>query len=165
MRDNRIENEQLEDLLRKAQLPEASPELKQRITAKSQKAWNQTAGEVSWRIPFKRLVSAAAAAVIIVSLTNYSSDRALQKWRSGESFTVSAEHETLPEVPYGPFAKNLATVGRKTSMINASALRDHVETVRRILDESQPNGTPASLVPRGGSSRLFPGRHGIGSYS
>jgi len=62
MKDKRIDNEQLEDLLRMAHLPEASPELKQRITAEARKAWKQTSAEVSWGIPLRRLVASAAAA-------------------------------------------------------------------------------------------------------
>jgi len=165
MRDNRFEHARLENLLRKANLPQASSELKQRITNEARKVWNRTSPDVSWRVPFRRLTAAAAAAMLIVSLTNYSSERALEKWRSGESFVVSAEYETPAEMPYGPFAKNLATVSRKPSAINASALRDYIETVRRAIEESRQNGTPVSPVPAGGSSRLFPGMRGAGSHS
>jgi len=165
MKDNSIENEQLEDFLRKARLPEASPELKQRITAEARKAWKQTTGEVSWLIPLRRLAASAAAAVFIILLTNYSSERALAKWRSGESLPVSAEYETPAEMPYGTFAKNLATLRRKPSAIDASALRDHVENVRRALDESKQNEISISPAPSGGSSFLVPAGTGAGSYS
>ena len=165
MRDNRIENEKLEAILARAHLSEASPELKQRITAETRKAWKRTSEEVSWRIPLRRLTAAAAAAMLIVWLTNYSSERTLEKWRSDESFAVSAEYQTPAEMPYGPFAKNLATVSRKPSAINASALRDYVETVRRAIDESRQSGTPVSPAPAGGSSRLSPGMRGAGSRS
>jgi cytochrome c-type biogenesis protein CcmH/NrfG len=165
MKDKRFENEQLEGLLRRAHSPEASAELKQRVTAEATKVWRQTSAELSWRIPIRRLVASAAAAVLIVSLTNYSSDRALDRWRSGETFAVSAEYETLPEMPYGPFAKHLAAVSRKPSATNASALRDYIETVRRALDESPQNGVLISPAPAGGSSRLAPAGHGAGSYS
>jgi len=106
--------------------------------------------------------------VLIVWVTNYSSDRALEKWRSGESFAVEllpGEVETLPEIAYGPFARHMATVSRKPPRMGASALRDHVETVRRALDESPQNGLPVSPVPAGGSSHLAPARHNTGSYS
>ena len=165
MKDKRTDNEQLEDLLRMAHLPEASPELKQRITAEARKAWKQTSAEVSWGIPLRRLVASAAAAVLIVSLTNYSSDLALDKWRSGESFPVGSEYQSLPEMPYGPFAKHLATVSRKPSGMDASALRDHVETVRRALDDSQHDGISISPAPSGGSSLFVPARNRAGSYS
>ena len=165
MKDKRIDNEQVEYLLRKAHLPDASPELKQRITAEARGLWKQMSAEVSWRIPLRRLAASAAAAVFIILLTNYSSERALEKWRSGESLPVSAEYETPAEMPYGTFAKNLATVSRKPSAIDASALRDHVENVRRALDESKQNGISISPVPSGGSSRLSPGMRGAGSRS
>jgi len=165
MKDKCVDNEQFEDFLRKAHLPEASPELKQRVTDEARRTLKQMSGEVSWRIPFRRLTAAAAAAALIVSLTNYSSDRALDKRRSGESFAVGAEYQSLPEMPYGPFAKHLATVSRKPSAIDASALRDHVETVRWALDESPQNGLPIFPVPAGGSSHLVPARHNAGSYS
>ncbi|MHC4580622.1 MAG: hypothetical protein ACYS14_04140 [Planctomycetota bacterium] len=159
MRDERNENEQLENLLSKAYVSEASTELKERITAQARKAWNQTPVEVSWPIPLRRLVSAAAAAVIMVSVTNYSSDRALQRWRSGESFATRrwpAELDALTEMTYGPFARQLAILSRKPSRIGASVLLEHVETVRRAIDELQQNGTPDSAVPLGGSSRMIP---------
>ncbi len=168
MKGKRSEYEQLEDLLARAHMPESSPELKERITAEARKVWNQTSMEVSWRIPIRRLVASAAAAVLIVTVTNYSSDRALNIWRSGEALAgeqLYAELETLTEMPYGPFAKHLATVSRKPLATDASALRDHVDTVRRSISESQQNGKPVPSAPSGRSSRLLPDRHGIGSYS
>ena len=168
MRDDRIENEKLEDFLRKAYLPEALPQLRQRITAEARKAWNQTTCEVSWLIPLRRLAASAAAVVFIILLTNYSSGRVLEKWQSGESFAskqLPAELEALPEIPYSPFAKYLATAIRKPSAIDPSALRDHVETVRRALDDSQHDGTSISPAPSGGSSLFVPARNRAGSYS
>ncbi|MHC4167204.1 MAG: hypothetical protein ACYSWQ_09635 [Planctomycetota bacterium] len=168
MKDRRFENEQLEDLLRRAHLPAASAELKQRVTAEARRTLKQTSGEVSWRIPIRRLTAAAAAAALIVGLADYFSDRAVDRWRSGESFAVEllpGEFETLPEIAYGPFARHLATVSRKASEISASALRDHIETVHRAVDESQQDRTPVSPAPAGGSSRLVPGRRRAGAYS
>lgn len=159
MRDKHIEYEQIENLLRKAHVPEASAELKERITARARNAWTQTSPEVSWRVPLRRLASAAAAAVVIVWVTNYSSDRALQKWKSGESFATQhwpTDLDALSEVPYGPFAKYLATVRRKPSAIGVWDLYQYVETVRRAIDESRQNGTLDSAAPSRGSSRLLP---------
>ena len=166
MKGENNENEQLENLLCKAYVSDASTELRERITAQARKAWNQTPAEVSWRIPLRRLVSAAAAAVIVVWVTDYSSDRALQRWRSGESFATHrwpAGLDALSEIAYGRFARQLAIVSRKPSRIGAAALLEHVETVRRAIDESRQNGTPDSAAPAGGSSRLI--RRGLSADS
>ena len=159
MRDEHNKNEQLEDLLGKAYVSDSSAELKERISAQARKAWNQKPAEVSWRIPLRRFVSAAAAAVVIVWVTNYSSDRALQRWRSGEFFATHrwpAELDALSEMAYGPFARQLAIVSRKPSRIGAAALLEHVETVRQAIDESRQNGAYDSAAPGGGSSSLIP---------
>jgi len=168
MIDEHFESEQLENLLRKADMPAPSAEVKVRVTAEARKAWNKTWEELSWLVPFRRLTAAAAAAVLVVCLTNYSSDRALDKWRSGQSLAIErwpAGLETVPGMPYGPFARHLATVSRKPAAIDASVLRDYVETVRRALDESPQNGLPIFPAPAGRSSHLVPGRHIAGSYS
>lgn len=168
MKDEYSKNEPLENLLRRAHLPEASPELKQRITAEARKVWDQTPADIPWQIPFRRLAASAAAAMFIVWLANFSSDHTLAKWRPGGASVTGqqpSDFDMLPEMPYGPLAKHLASVDRKSRVIDASALSDYVENMRRLLEQTQQNGALMPSVPPGGSSRLVPGRAGANSYS
>ena len=168
MNDYDTQNKQLESILRKAHVPEPSPELKKRITAEAAKAWNQISPELSWVIPVRRLFVSAAAAVFVIWMTNYSSDYALAQWQSVGP-TVAHQQppdlDSLTEIPYNPFARGLVTTSRKPSMIDASALRNYAETVRRVLDESQQNGVSKPPAPVEGRSRLFPKQPAFNSYS
>ena len=110
------QNEQLEKLLSKARLPEPSPVVKERITAESKKAWNRALLEMPWWIPVRRLVTSVVAAVVIIWLANLSSDCSVARWQvEGGSATVQppGESEVLPELPYGPFVRNLALTSRE----------------------------------------------------
>lgn len=168
MNDKNAENKQIEDLLRKAHLHKPSPELKKRITAEAAKAWNQTSPEVSWQIPFRRLLASAAAAVFVIWLSNYSSDYALAQWRPGGLSIASHQPpnlDELTEMPYSPLARHLISAGHKPSMTDASALRNYTETIQRILNEAQQNGVSKPPAPAEGSSRLLQKRSGFNSYS
>ena len=161
-------NKQIEDFLRKAHLPEPSPELKERITAEAAKAWNQTSPELPWQIPVRRLIVSAAAAVLIIWLANCSSDYALARWQSGGFPVVHQQildSDSLPEISYSPLARHLVSAGRKSSMTDASALRNYADTVLRILDEAQQNGMSKPPAPVEGRSRLHKTQPGINSYS
>ncbi|HUV64886.1 MAG TPA: hypothetical protein VMW24_13390 [Sedimentisphaerales bacterium] len=164
MKDNQSENERLANLLRTAHLSEPSPMLKERITTEARKTWNQSSLELSWSIPLRHLAASAAAAVVIIWLANYSSDRALGRWRAASiqaAIEQSADIDALPELPYGPFAKRLVSVNRRSLAIDGSSLSDHVAAVRQVLDEARQNGAPAPA----GRSRLIPDRAGANSYS
>lgn len=168
MNEKDAQNEHIESILRKAYVPRLSPELKERITAAAKKAWNQAPEELPWLIPFRRLVASAAAAIIIIWLANYSSERALAQWQSEKVPSTSEQFpglESLPEIPYGPFVRQLATVNRQPSMIDASALNDHIEVLRHILDEAQQsNITKPSELP-GSRSHLISNPPSAISYS
>jgi len=162
------ENKHIEDILRKAYLPEPSPELKKRITTEAEKTWIQTSLELPWQIPVRRLIVSAAAAVLIIWLTNRSSDYALSGWHSAKPQVTSHQPpdlDALAELSYSPLARHLVSASRKISGIDASALRSYAETVRRILDESQQNGVSKSQAPIEGRSQLLPGRSDSSSYS
>jgi hypothetical protein len=164
MKDKYSENERIENFLRTAHLSEPSPQLKERITAEAKKLWNQSSGELPWWIPFRRLAVSAAAAVLIIWLANCSSDYALGRWRAAKIVAAveqPGDIDTLPELPYGPFVGRLASIGRRSLVIDASSLSEHVERVRQILDETWQNGAPAPV----GRSRLSPDRAGVNSYS
>ncbi|MBL7188826.1 MAG: hypothetical protein ISS70_21065 [Phycisphaerae bacterium] len=168
MKDEHSENWPLENLLTRAHVPEPSPQLKQRITAEARKAWDQTSADIPWQIPLRRLVASAAAAVLIIWLANFSSDYTLAQWRPGSACVATqqpTDFDMLPEMPYGPFAKHMVLVDRRSRVIDASALSDYVESVRRLLDETEQNGVSTPLAPPGGSSRLAPGRADARSYS
>jgi hypothetical protein len=161
MKDDYCEKEPIENILDRAHLLEASPELKHRITAEARNVWNQTSADIPWRIPLRHLVASAAAAVLIIWLANFSSDCALARWRSDCRLAAElqpAAFDALPEMPYGPFQKRLASVDRRSPVIDASALSDYIENVRKVLHETGESGVSAPAVQPGGSSRLAPDR-------
>jgi hypothetical protein len=168
MNENNAENKQLEDLLRKAQLPEPSPQLKQQIITGAKKAWNQTEAELPWLVPFRRLVASAAAAIIIIWLANYYSECALAQWQS-EKFPAVTEQspglDSLPEIPYGSFVRRMVSVNRCSSMIDASALNDHIEALRHILNEAQQSRNSRPSEPAGDRSHLISNPANTNSYS
>ena len=121
-----------------------------------------------WQIPIRRLFVSAAAAVLVIWLTNYSSDYALAKWQPGGPETVYQQFsnlDELTEMPYSPLARHLVSAGRKPSMTDSSALRNYTETMQRILNEAQQNGYTKPPAPSKGSSSLLPTQPGISSYS
>ncbi len=168
MNEKDLENDKLEHLLRRAHIPEPSPLLKERITTEARKEWNQTAVEIPWQIPLRRLIASAAAAVFIISIANFSSNHALKKWRPGDVRATREQLpdlETLPEMPYSSFVRHLVSVNRRPSITDASALRNYAERVRQALQETQQNGTSNEQVPNGGRSRLLPIQLSPDSYS
>lgn len=139
--ENDAKNKRLEALMRKAYLPEPSPQLKERITAEAKKAWTQAASDVPWQIPIRRLAVSAAAAVLAVWLANCSSDYVLGRRMTGGvpvAGRVSDQNDinALPEMPYSPFVRRLVSVHSESSGFDASALIDRAEAYRRILDEA-----------------------------
>jgi predicted YcjX-like family ATPase len=168
MNEKDTQNEQLESILKRAHLPEPSPELKEQITAEAAKVWNQTSPELSWQIPVRRLLVSAAAALFVIWLANCSSDYALARWRPGGppvAHQQPPDLDALPELSYSPLARHLVSAGRKPSMTNASALRSYTETMLRILNEAQQNGVSKPPTPAEGRSRLLPTQPSLNSYS
>ena len=168
MKDDHCENKQIESLLTRAHMSEPSPQLKQRVTAEATKAWDQTSADIPWQIPLRRLAASAAAAVFIVWLAGFYSDYTLARWRSDGPSIARARPDVLdalPEMPYGPFAKHLAAVDRRSPVIDASALSNYAETVRKLLDETGDSAVPTPAIQPGDSSRLVPDRVDIISYS
>ncbi len=168
MNEKDMENDKIENLLRRAHPSGPSPLLKERITTETRKVWNQTSLEIPWQIPIRRLVASAAAAVLIISITNFSNDRALKGWYPRDIRTTreqTPKHEVLPDMPYRPFVRHTVSINRKPSINNASALRDYTERVRQVLNEMQQNGASNQPVPDGGRSRLFPIQPVSDSYS
>jgi hypothetical protein len=168
MNEKDFENDKIENLLRKAHPSEPSPLLKERITTEARKAWNQTSLEIPWQIPIRRLVASVAAAVLIISITNFSNDRALKEWYPRDIRTTREQipkHEVLPDMPYRHFVRHTVSINRRPSINNASALRDYTERVRQVLNEMQQNGASNEQVPDGGRSRLFPTQSASDSYS
>jgi hypothetical protein len=113
-------------------------------------------------------VASAAAAVLIIWLADCASDLTLAKWSSGTVQAVSQQPagiEVLPEMPYSPFVRRLASLDRRSSVIDASALKDRIEALRHVLDEAQREGPTKPPVPTEGRSRLVPNPSGDNSYS
>ena len=168
MNQKDFKNDKIENLLRRAHPSEPSPLLKERITTEARKAWNQTSLEIPWQIPIRRLAASAAAAVLIISIANFSSDHALEKWSPGDVQVAQEQPldlEILPDMPYRPFVRHTVSINRKRSITNASALRDHAERIRQVLNEMQQNGASNEQEPDGGRSRLFPTQPVSDSYS
>jgi hypothetical protein len=168
MNEKDMNNDKLEQFLRRAHIPEPTPLLKERITAEARKALNQTSVEMSWQIPIRRLAASAAAAVLIISITNLFSDYTLQKWNFRDASIISRQipdFEVLVETTYSPFVRYLASVDRKPSIHEATALRDYTERVLQVLNEMQQNGIPKKQVPEEGRSRLFQVQPGSDYYS
>jgi hypothetical protein len=168
MNEKDLENDKIEHLLKRAHIPEPSPLLKERITAEARKAWNQTSLEMPWQIPIRRLAASAAAAVLIISIANFSSDYALERWGPGDVRTTKEQLpdlEILPDMPYRPFVRHMVSVNRRPSITDASALRNYTERVRQVLNEMQQNGASNEQVPDGGRSRLFPAQPDSDLYS
>jgi hypothetical protein len=168
MNDKNAENKQIEDLLRKASMPEPSPKLKERITIEAKKTWIHTSSEQPWQIPVRRLIVSAAAAVLIIWLTNCYSDYLMVRWQSSGSKIANQQRsdlDALTEIPYSPLAKHLVSAGRRLSITDASAFRNYAETVRSILSESQQNGSSKPSSPAEGRSILLPKQSGLNSYS
>jgi hypothetical protein len=168
MNGKNAENERIEELLREAHLPELSPQLQERINAAARRAWNEAPHELPWLIPVRRLVASAAAAILIIWLANYSSDCMLAQWSSGAVHPASqqpADVEALPEMPYSPFVRRLASLDRRSSVLDASALNKHVEALQHVLDESPQSDFAKPPAPAGGRSRLISNPPSAGSYS
>ena len=163
-----MENDKIEHLLRRTHPSEPSPLLKEQITTEARKAWNQTSLEMPWQIPIRRLVASAAAAVLIISIANFSSDYALKRWLPEDVRATTKQPpdlEILPDMPYRPFVRHLVSINRRPSMTDASALRNYAERVRQVLNEMQQNGVSNQPVQDGGKSRLFPAQSVSDSYS
>jgi hypothetical protein len=168
MNEKDAKNKQIEELLLKARLPEPSSELKKRITTEASKAWKQNSLELSWQIPVRRLIASAAAAVIIVWLTNSFFDYSPARWRSGGSQITNqqpSDTDALQELLYSPLARHLVSNDRKLSITDTSALLNYTEAVRSILSESQQNGSSKPSAPAEGRSIVLPRQSGLNSYS
>ena len=167
MNDKDTRNKRLEELLRKARLPEPSPQLQERITDAAKRAWNQSPLELPWLIPVRRLVVSAAAAVVLIGLANIISDRALSRW--GASAYAADQQlggvEPLPEIPYNPFVRRLVSLGIRSSVIDASSLSSHVESLKRVLDEAPQSGAANPPNPDNGRSGLILSPPSANSYS
>lgn len=161
-------NEQLEKLLGKARLHDPSPLLRERVTTKAKKTWNEAPPEVPWWIPARRLVASVAAAVLVIWLANVSSDCSVARWRNGgfsSTRQLSSGSEVLPDLPYAPFVRNLASVNRKLPATDTSGLQDYMEAARQLLNESRENEPSVSPVPAGSRSRWLPKGSNVHSYS
>ena len=162
------DNKQLEDLLRKAHLPEPSLELKERITTEAKKTWIQSPSELPWQVPVRRLLVSAAAAVFIIWLANSSSDYFMVQWQLSETKIANQQGsnlDVLTEIPYSPLARHLVSTGRRFSITEASAFRNYAEKMLLILDESQQNRASKPAAPTEGRSILHRKQSGINSYS
>lgn len=151
------ENNEIERLLRRAKLSEPSAELKERVTSAARKAWAEAAPDVPWQIPVRRLMVSAAAAVLMVSLANYWADR-VPAGRQSHGFAADTEEaRELDDWLQMPCSRLVRHLGNKASACSPATLREHMEKVRQILDESESPSRP-DAVPVERRSRFLPAR-------
>lgn len=155
---NESQNDKLEMFLKKARLSEPSSELKGRIITEVTRVWNQTSVELSWRIPFMRLAASAAAAGLMIWLANISAGYSVARWQAGEVSATrqqSFEIDVFPDMPYNPFVRHLASTSREYPSTDGSGLREYIETIHRLLDETPKNDASNPPDPVKGRSRLL----------
>jgi len=161
MNEMHREDSEIERLLRRATLPEPSAELKERVTGAARQAWDQTAPDVPWQVPFKRLAVSAAAAVLMVSFANYYADHA----RAGQESRGSAAVEEMPDLddgsqaPYSTLVRHLMTTNRPAG--NPMTLVDYMEKLREMLGENEPPEAPDPGAPVDYRSRLLPAQSSL----
>jgi len=168
MNENHSDYEQLERLMKRAHMPEPLDQLKQRITAEAGEVWQQTATEVPWQVPVKRLLGSAAAAVLIISLSNILYDHAPSRFSSGtqsDSIQRLADLDARPEMPHSPLVKRLVSSERSSPVSDVTAWRNYLETMRQVLGEPEQHGSSLPASSSGGSSCLFPERSGTNVHS
>ncbi|MEN6426386.1 MAG: hypothetical protein ABFE13_13580, partial [Phycisphaerales bacterium] len=121
-----------ERLLKRARPLEPSDELRERVMDAARRAWKETPAEVPWQIPFRRLAMSAAAAIVIVSSTNFFSDHAVGRWRADRPVVARAPVASAGEtwdVPRDPFVQHLVAV-RRASERDPLAVIDSAERMR-----------------------------------
>lgn len=133
-----------ERLLRRARPLEPSDELRERVMHAARKAWKETPAEVPWQIPLRRLALSAAAAIVIVSSSNYFSSWSVVRWRADRAAVARAPLAKAPptdssetwEEPYGPFMQHLVAV-RRSSARDPLAVIDSLDKLRRVFEDTQ----------------------------
>jgi hypothetical protein len=152
------ENNEIERLLQRAKLPEPSPELRERVTGAARKAWGQTATDISWQVPVRRLAISTAAALLMISLADYYGDHMLVA-RQSHGFAATIEEMPEPDdwlqVPSNLLVRHLSN---EPSASTPTALLEYMEKIRRALDESEPTEAPDAVAPVEHRSRLLPAR-------
>ena len=159
MNETSSKHDKIEHLMQQVRPTGLSPQLKDRVTSVAVKAWGQAPPEVPWQIPLRRLAVSAAAAVLVVSLAHVFSHRVAGQWRPGESRTTSGKPADLNDplmTNYGDFVKHMAVSNYRPPGAGALMLRNYVEQVREMLEETQPNGDTGQPTPTPGRSRLIP---------
>jgi hypothetical protein len=103
----------------------------------------------------------------MIGLANIISDRALSRWGAG-AYAADQQLggvEPLPEIPYNPFVRRLVSLGIRSSVIDASSLSSHVESLKRVLDEAPQSGAANPPKPDNGRSGLILSPPSANSYS
>ncbi len=158
MNDMDRENNEIERLLRRARLPEPSAELKERVSGAARQAWDQASPDVPWQVPVRRLVVSAAAAVLMISLANYYADRVPASRPTHEfvaSMVETPELDDWLQMPCGRLVRHLTN---RPPAFTSATLREHMEKVRDVLDESESTDPPDAGAPVEYKSRLVPAR-------
>jgi len=161
MNETDRDNHEVEQLLRKVRPVEPSAEARQRITGAAREAWNESGAGRTWRIAFRRLGVSAAAAVVMISIAEYASYRAVAPWQScGPPAVARVEIEEIeewPEMPRSPALRQLVAT-RRPAGPDAATLLDYMERMRETLSETEQGRSPKAPAPTNGRSGLLPDR-------
>ncbi len=150
----------IERVLQEARPTEPSAELRERVMDTAWRTWKETAAEVPWQIPVRRLALSAAATFLIVSSANTFSSHAVGRWRADQPArvrTLIADRDETWEVPYDPFLQRLVAV-RRSSARDPAAVIDSVERLREAFREFEKRIEETDTPdPTGFKNRLTPG--------
>jgi len=165
MKAQRDKNRDVEQVLKAACPTGPSSQLKRQVIGAAKRAWRREPQEISWQVPLRRLAVSAAAAVLVVSLTNLAVDRSLVRWQAGGLRVAGWEPgdvDAVSEAVYGSRVRYLVAAIRRAS---AADWRQYREQMQRVLDEAQESGTPDRPAAPNGRSRLLPVPAETGAFS
>ncbi len=145
----------IEDIMKCAQFPKPSEELKNRVIGTAKEAWDQPPQDIPWRIPLRRLVISTAAALTLISAANSFSDMVIARTLSKRSNTVNENPTDINALSDMPDALKYRWVrtGYQPTSTDPQYLIEHVEAVRQMLQEDHPKEPAEPIPPANGRSQ------------
>ena len=165
MKAQRDKNRDVEQVLKAACPTGPSSQLKRQVIGAAKRAWRREPQEISWQVPLRRLAVSAAAAVLVVSLTNLAVDRSLVRWQAGGRWVASREPSDVEAVSEAVYAARVRYLVGTVRRASAADWREYREQMQRVLDEAQERGTPDRPAAPNGRSRLPSVPVGTGAFS
>jgi hypothetical protein len=170
MNESRPEHEAVKRLLESAGIPEPSRQLRDRVTASARQAWEQTAADIPWQVPVRRLALSAAAASVIVCLANLLGNPPVlpgefERPSEGAAVRVLRQDNGILDLGIDVPSLDLASAQMRGAPIDVEAIRNRLERLRSIIDEEGPDAPRVQPAPDKGRSRLLPTRGDYDVYS